>query len=55
MEDREFNATTVRAYRHENLHDEIFKFSLASTTSNASKTLNLFIVEEAYLVDDVKR
>ena len=55
LEDKEFNAVTVRAYRHENLHAEIFKFSLAPTTSNESKTLNLLIVEEAHLADDTKR
>jgi hypothetical protein len=55
VEDREFNAATVRAYRHDNLHAEIFKFSLAPTTSNESKTINLLIVEEAHLADDAKR
>lgn len=55
VEDREFNAVTVRAYRQDKLHAEIFKFSLAPTTSNESKTLNLLVVEEAHLADDVKR
>lgn len=55
VEDREFNAATVRAYRFEQLHAEIFRFSLAPTTSNESKTLNLLILEEAHLCDDVKR
>lgn len=55
VEDREFNAAPVRAYRHDVLYGEIFKFSLAPTTSNESKTLNLLIVEEAHLADDVKR
>lgn len=55
VEDREFNAVTVRAYRRDQLHAEIFKFSLAPTTSNESKTLNLLIVEEAHLADDAKR
>jgi hypothetical protein len=55
VEDREFNAATVRAYRHDVLHAEIFRFSLAPTTSNESKTLNLLIVDEAHLADDAKR
>src|SRR5207249_3086121 len=55
VEDREFNAVTVRAYRFDKLAAEIFKFSLAPTTSNESKTLNLLIVEEAHLADDGKR
>ena len=55
LEDREFNAVTVRAYRHNDLVGEIFKFSLSPTTSNESKTLNLLIVDEAHLADDVKR
>lgn len=55
VEDREFNAATVRAYRFDNLHGEIFKFSLAPTTSNESKSLNLLIVDEAHLADDTKR
>lgn len=55
VEDREFNAVTVRAFRRDALHAEIFKFSLAPTTSNESKTLNLLIVEEAHLADDAKR
>lgn len=55
VEDREFNAATVRAYRFDKLQAEIFKFSLAPTTSNESKTLNLLIVKEAHLADDVKR
>ena len=54
VEDREFNAQTVRAYRFDQLHAEIFKFSLAPTTSNESKTLNLLIVEEAHNADDTK-
>lgn len=55
VEDREFNASTVRAFRHDTLHAEIFKFSLAPTTSNESKTINLLIVDEAHLTDDAKR
>jgi hypothetical protein len=55
VEDREFNAATVRAFRFDKLSAEIFKFFLAPTTSNESKTLNLLIVEEAHLADGVKR
>lgn len=55
VEDREFNAATVRAFRFDTLHGEIFRFSLAPTTSNESKTLNLLIVDEAHLTDDAKR
>ena len=55
VEDREFNAATVRAYRYHELFREIFKFSLAPTTSNESKTLNVLIVDEAHLADDTKR
>lgn len=55
VEDREFNAHTVRAYRNDQLHAEIFKFSLSPTTSNESKTLNLLILEEAHNADDKKR
>lgn len=55
VEDREFNSHTVRAYRFEKLHAEIFRFSLAPTTSNESKTLNVLIVEEAHKTDDKKR
>lgn len=55
VEDREFNAATVRAYRFDKLTAEIFKFSLAPTTSNESKTLNLLVVEEAHKADDQKR
>jgi hypothetical protein len=55
VEDREFNVHTVRAYRFDSLFAEIFRFSLAPTTSNESKTLNLLIVEEAHKIDDQKR
>ena len=55
VEDREFNAVTVRAFRFDQLFAEIFKFSLAPTTSNESKTLNVSIVEEAHKADDLKR
>lgn len=53
--DKEFNAATIRAYMGNTLHAEAFKFSLAPTTSNESKTLNLLIVEEAHKADDTKR
>ena len=55
VEDREANAVTVRAFRFDDLFAEIFKFSLAPTTSNESKTLNVSIVEEAHKADDNKR
>ncbi len=55
IEDREFNANTIRAYLGDDLHAEVFKFSLAPTTDNESKTLNLLIVEEAHKADDLKR
>jgi hypothetical protein len=55
VDDREFDAATVRAYPFEQLAAEIFQFSLAPTTSNESKTLDLLIVEEAHLTDDAKR
>ena len=55
IEDREFNSNTVRAYIDGILHAEIYKFSLAPTTTNESKTLNLLLVEEAHKVDDQKR
>ncbi len=55
VEDREFNSYTIRAYRFAKLTAEIFTFSLAPTTNNESKTLNLLIVEEAHKTDDQKR
>jgi hypothetical protein len=55
VEDREFNAVTVRAFRFDQLFAEIFKFSLAPTTSNESKTLNVSFIEEAHKADDLKR
>jgi len=54
VEDREYNAHTVRAYRFNKLFAEIFKFSLGNTT-NESKTLNVLVVEEAHKIDDKKR
>lgn len=45
----------MRAFRFERLVAEIFKFSLAPTTSNESKTLNVSIIEEAHKADDLKR
>jgi hypothetical protein len=55
VEDREFNAHTVRAYRLDQLSAEVYRFSLAPTTTNESKTLNVLIVEEAHKADDQKR
>jgi hypothetical protein len=55
VEDREFNANTVRAYRLDQLFAEVYRFSLAPTTTNESKTLNVLIVEEAHKADDQKR
>lgn len=55
VEDKEFNAVTIRAYRHDTLHAEVFRFSLAQSTSNESKSLNLLIVDEAHKADDQKR
>lgn len=55
VEDREFNAVTIRAYRFDKLHAEVFRFSLAPSTTNESKTLNLLIVDEAHKIDDEKR
>ncbi len=55
VEDREFNAYTIRAYRFDKLSAEIFTFSLAPSTNNESKTLNLLVVEEAHKTDDQKR
>lgn len=55
LEDRENNAHTIRAYRNDILHGEIFKFSLAPTTSNESKTLNVLVVEEAHKINDQKK
>lgn len=55
VEDREFNATTIRAYRFDELFAEIYTFSLSPTTQNESKTLNLLIVEESHKADHKKR
>lgn len=55
LEDRENNASTIRAYRLGKLCCEMFKFSLAPTTHNESKTLNLLVIEESHLIDDRKR
>ncbi len=55
LEDRENNTQTIRAYRNDVLHAEMFKFSLAPTTSNESKTLNLLVIEEAHKINDQKR
>jgi hypothetical protein len=53
VEDREFNAATVRPYRFDKPTAEMLRFSLATTTINESKTLNLLIVEEAHVADDI--
>jgi hypothetical protein len=55
LEDRENNALTIRAYRKDVLHGEVFRFSLAPTTSNESKTLNLLVIEESHKINDQKR
>jgi len=55
LEDRENNSHTIRAYRDDKLHAEVYKFSLAPTTSNESKTLNALIIEEAHKINDQKR
>ena len=55
VEDREFNAKTIRAYRFEKLFAEIYTFSLSPTTQNESKTLNLLIIEESHKADHTKR
>lgn len=55
LEDRENNASTIRAYRNEKLCLELFKFSLAPTTDNESKTLNVLAIEESHKADHNKR
>lgn len=55
LEDRENNAATVRAYRKEKLTCEMYKFSLAPTTDNESKTLNVLAVEESHKANHAKR
>lgn len=40
VDDREFNAYTIRAYRFGNLHAEIFSFWLAPTTTNEWQALS---------------
>ncbi|MDB5308283.1 MAG: hypothetical protein JWO38_2485 [Gemmataceae bacterium] len=52
LEDRENNTQTIRAFRRDALHAELFKFSLAPTTSNESKTLNLLVIEESHKIND---
>lgn len=55
LEDRENNDSTIRAYRN-GLHVcDMFKFSLAPTTQNESKTLNILVVEESHKADHEKR
>ena len=55
VEDREFNELTVRAYRFGRLVAELYRFSLAPTTTNESKTLNLLVVEESHKCDHKRR
>lgn len=55
LEDKENNAATIRAYRLGKLTCEMYRFSLAPTTHNESKSLNLLVIEEAHQIDDVKR
>lgn len=55
IEDREFNAHTVRAYMRDVLMCEMYRFSLAPTTRNESKTLNVLAIEEMHGIDDEKR
>src|SRR5688500_14198631 len=55
LEDRENNAHTIRGYRRDVLHCEMFKFSLGANTSNESKTLNLQVIDEAHKINDKKR
>jgi hypothetical protein len=55
LEDRENNDSTIRAYRQDKLVCEMFKFSLAPTTDNESKTLNVLVVEESHKADHAKR
>lgn len=55
VEDREFNELTVRAYRFGRLVAEIYRFSLAPTTTNESKTLNLLVIEESHKCDHQRR
>jgi hypothetical protein len=55
LDDRENNAHTVRAYRFGKLSCELFLFSLAPTTSNESKTLNVLAIEESHKADHKKR
>jgi hypothetical protein len=55
VEDRENNQSTIRAYRQGLLMSEMFKFSLAPTTHNESKTLNVLAIEESHKADHQKR
>jgi hypothetical protein len=54
LEDTESNAKTMRIIRRAVLHAEVFVFSLAPTTNNESKTLNVLAVEEAHKINDKK-
>lgn len=55
VKDRENNQSTIRAYRKDLLLCEMFKFSLAPTTHNESKTLNVLAIEESHKADHQKR
>lgn len=55
LEDRENNQATIRAYRNDKLHCEMYRFSLMPTTSNESKTLNVLAIEESHKSDHQKR
>lgn len=55
LEDRENNDATIRAYRNDRHVCDMFRFSLAPTTQNESKTLNLLVVEESHKADHAKR
>jgi phage terminase large subunit-like protein len=54
LEDRENNQATIRAYRHDQLTAEMYRFSLMPTTSLESKTLNVLAVEESHKADHQK-
>jgi len=55
LEDQENNAATIRAYRKGKLTCEMYKFSLAPTTDNESKTLNVLAIEESHKANHAKR
>ena len=55
LEDQENNAATIRAYRKGKLTCEMYRFSLAPTTDNESKTLNVLAIEESHKANHAKR